>query len=72
MVSSDGTIKEIKNVQWSDTTMKTWYRSAEKGMLSQLLTSGTNITQKYDVVSGATCSSNALIEAYKDAISKIK
>lgn len=72
VVSSDGTIKEIKNVQWSDTTMKTWYRSAEKGMLSQLLTSGTNITQKYDVVSGATCSSNALIEAYKDAISKIK
>lgn len=72
VVSSDGTVKEIKNVKWADESMSGWYKDAEKKVLPQLLASGTNTNKKYDVVSGATCSSNALIAAYKNAISKIK
>ena len=71
VVSEDNKVKEIRNIKWADTSMRAWYNSAEKGMLNQLIKSGFDTDTKYDVVSGATCSSNALIEAYKDAISKI-
>lgn len=72
VVSADKEVKGIQNVKWSDRSMKSWYSMAEEGMLPQLVASGLDVSKKYDVVSGATCSSNALIEAYKNAIAQIK
>ena len=72
VVSADKEVKGIQNVKWSDKSMESWYSMAEEGMLPQLVASGLDVSKKYDVVSGATCSSNALIEAYKNAIAQIK
>lgn len=72
VVSKDGTIKAIQNIVWSDRSMRSWYSMAEKKMPEQLLASGMDTSKKYDTVSGATCSSNALIKAYKNAIEQIK
>ena len=71
VVSTDGTVKEIQNIKWEDKSMSSWYKAAEKGMVPKLINFGLNVPEKYDIVSGATCSSDALVKAYKDAISKI-
>ena len=71
VVSTDGTVKEIQNIKWEDKSMSRWYKAAEKGMVPKLINFGLNVPEKYDIVSGATCSSDALVKAYKDAISKI-
>ena len=71
VVSADGTVKGIQNIKWSDTSMRFWYNLAQKKIVPQLVASGFNTSTTYDAVSGATCSRNALIEAYKDAISKV-
>lgn len=72
VVSKDGTIKAIQNIVWADRSMRSWYSMAEETMPEQLLASGMDTSKKYDTVSGATCSSNALIKAYKNAIEQIK
>lgn len=73
VVSADGTVKKIQNIKWDSkyTSNRPYYNSAQKGMVSKLVASGLNTDTKYDTVSGATCSSNALINAYKNAISQI-
>ena len=71
VVSSDGKVKGIQNIKWSDKSMQSWYKDAEKKVVPQLIANGLDISKNYDVVTGATCSSNALINAYKNAISKI-
>ncbi len=71
VVSADRKVKAIQNIKWADRSMKAWYSLAEKGMVDQLIQSGFNADTKYDVVSGATCSSNALIKAYQNAISQM-
>ena len=72
VVSSDGTVKKIQNITWDDESMSGWCNLAKRRMPNRLLASGTDTDREYDVVSGATCSSNAMIAAYKDAVSKIK
>ena len=72
VVSGDKEVKGIQNIKWSDKSMKSWYSMAEKGMVPQLVASGFDVSTKYDTVSGATCSSNALIAAYKNAIEQVK
>ena len=71
VVSSDGKVKGIQNIKWSDKSMQSWYKDAEKKIVPQLIANGLDTSKNYDVVTGATCSSNALINAYKNAISKI-
>ena len=71
VVSSDGTVKGIQNIKWEDKSMSSWYKAAEKAMVQKLIKFGLDVPEKYDTVSGATCSSDALVKAYKDAISKI-
>lgn len=73
VVSSDGTVKKIQNIKWDSkySSNRVYYNNAQKGMVSKLVASGLNTDTKYDTVSGATCSSNALINAYKNAISQI-
>ena len=71
VVSSDGKVKGIQNIKWSDKSMQSWYKDAENKIVPQLIANGLDTSKKYDVVTGATCSSNALINAYKNAISKI-
>ena len=72
VVSSDGTVKEIQRVRWADATMRSWYLTAQKKLVPQLVASGTDTSVKYDIASGSTCSSDALIKAYKNAIEQIK
>ena len=72
VISTDKEVKGIQNIVWSDKSMRSWCDMAEEGMVSQLVASGLNTTKEYDTVSGATCSSKALIEAYKDAVSQVK
>ena len=64
-------LKGIQNIKWSDKSMQSWYKDAEKKIVPQLIANGLDTSKNYDVVTGATCSSNALINAYKNAISKI-
>ena len=71
VVSADNKVKNIQNIKWSDRYMSTWYNMAQKTMVPKLISYGLEVPEKYDTVSGATCSSNALVKAYKDAISKI-
>ena len=73
VVSTDGTVKKIQNIKWDSksSSNRAYYTMAQKSMVSQLVASGLNTSVKYDTVSGATCSSNALINAYKNAISQI-
>ena len=72
VVSPAKKVKSIQNIKWSDKSMKSWYSMAEKGMVPQLVASGLDVSTKYDTVSGATCSSKAMIEAYKKAIEQVK
>lgn len=72
VVSQAKKVKSIQNIKWSDKSMKSWYSMAEKGMTPQLISSGLDVSTKYDTVSGATCSSKAMIEAYKNAIQQVK
>ena len=72
VVSQAKKVKSIQNIKWSDKSMKSWYSMAEKGMVPQLVASGLDVSTKYDTVSGATCSSKAMIEAYKNAIEQVK
>ncbi|MFR9101054.1 MAG: FMN-binding protein, partial [Anaerostipes hadrus] len=72
VVSSDGTVKRIQNITWDDDSMSGWCNLAKRRMPNRLLASGTDTDREYDIVSGATCSSKAMINAYKDAVSKIK
>ena len=71
VISADNKVKNIQNIKWSDRYMSAWYNMAQKTMVPKLISYGFEIPEKYDTVSGATCSSNALVKAYKDAISKI-
>lgn len=71
VISADGSVKGIQNIKWSDTSMRSWYNSAQNKIVPQLVASGFNTSTNYDAVTGATCSRNALIEAYKNAISKV-
>ena len=71
VISADNKVKNIQNIKWSDRYMSAWYNMAQKTMVPKLISYGFAIPEKYDTVSGATCSSNALVKAYKDAISKI-
>ena len=72
VVSSDGTVTRIQNITWDDDSMSGWCNLAKRRMPNRLLASGTDTDREYDIVSGATCSSKAMINAYKDAVSKIK
>ena len=71
VISADNKVKNIQIIKWSDRYMSAWYNMAQKTMVPKLISYGFEIPEKYDTVSGATCSSNALVKAYKDAISKI-
>lgn len=71
VISADNKVKNIQNIKWSDRYMSAWYNMAQKTMVPKLISYGFEIPEKYDTVSEATCSSNALVKAYKDAISKI-
>lgn len=66
-------ITNITVASSGDTSMKSWYNAAVKGILSQIKSNGSDSSlNSIDVVSGATCSSDAVIEACKLAFSKAK
>jgi len=56
VVSSDGKVKGIQNIKWSDKSMQSWYKDAEKKIVPQLIANGLDTSKNYDVVTGATCS----------------
>lgn len=74
----DSKITGIKNLkivvlpeaQWEESLNKDYSKTAFQRISSKLL-SGTPVSS-VDTVSGATCSSKAILAAYQDAVSKIK
>ncbi len=64
----DGKTTAISEPVISDASMKSWCIMAYNGIAPLLLNSQS--TETIDVVSGATCSSKALIAAYQDACRK--
>ncbi|MDO4170494.1 MAG: FMN-binding protein [Lachnospiraceae bacterium] len=74
VVVKDGRITAIQNVKGSGSNYITanngFIKDAKNKIVPQLLAGKS--TSEIDMVSGATCSSKAILEAYKDAVSKIK
>lgn len=74
VVVKDGKITAIQNVKGSGSNYITanngFIKDAKNGIVPKLLAGKS--TSEIDTVSGATCSSKAILEAYKNAVSKIK
>lgn len=72
VVVKDGKVTEIKDIKGAGNGYiainDSFIRSAKNGVLPQLLKGNTSC----DMVSGATCSSKAIVAAYKDAMAKVK
>lgn len=66
VVSSDGKVKGIQNIKWSDKSMQSWYKDAEKKIVPQLIANGLDTSKNYDVVTGATCSSNGIDQCIQE------
>lgn len=74
VVVKDGKITAIQNVKGSGSNYITanngFIKDAKNTIIPKLLAGKS--TSEIDTVSGATCSSKAILEAYKNAVSKIK
>lgn len=64
----DGKATAISEPTISDNSMKSWCKRAYNGIATKILS--TQTTEGIDAVTNATCSSNALMEAYQDACKK--
>lgn len=74
VVSDEGKVTAIQNVKGGGSgyfAADEWYINYAKKTILPKLLNGTSASQ-CDTVSGATCSSKAILEAYKNAVSQIK